>query len=152
MSLLGEPSPIRYAQTIELPYSPVQMFDLVADIERYPEFLDEYREAKIRSRTGDTLEVDQVIALPLINLPLNAIATFLRSESIIVRSTQPLLGEMEILWRFADIASGARIDFNMSLSPPTRFGAGLAEFLMSHSAARTLNAFAERAAKLYGAG
>jgi coenzyme Q-binding protein COQ10 len=152
VSLPRKPSPIRYAQTIELPYSPVQMFDLVADIERYPEFLDEYREVKIRSRTDDTLEVDQLIALPLINLPLNAIATFMRPESIIVRSTQPLLGEMEILWRFASVAGGARIDFNMSLNPPSRFGAGLAEFLMSHYAVRTLNAFAERAAKLYGAG
>lgn len=144
--------PLRYAQSIELPYSQNQMFDLVADIERYPEFLDEYREARILSRKGDTLEVDQVIALPLINLPLNAIATFMRPESIIVRSSQSLLGEMEILWKFAAIDQGARVDFRMSLDRPSRFGAGLAEYLMSRSAARTLQAFAERASKLYGAG
>ena len=144
-------APIRYAQTVELPYSPTQMFDLVADIERYPEFLDEYREARIRSRNGDTLEVDQVIALPLINLTVNAIATFMRPESIAVRSSQSLLGEMEVSWKFAAIDQGALIDFQMSLIPPSRFGAGLAEFLMTHSATRTLNAFAERAAKLYGA-
>ncbi len=145
-------APIRYAQTIELPYSPTQMFDLVADIERYPEFLNEYRGARIRSQKGDTLEVDQVIALPLINLTVNAIATLMRPESIIVRSSQSLLGEMEISWKFAAIDQGARVDFQMSLIPPSRFGAGLAEFLMSNSAARTLQSFAERASRLYGAG
>jgi coenzyme Q-binding protein COQ10 len=149
---MADHAPLRYAQTIELPYSPAQMFDLVADIERYPEFLDEYRKAKIRSRMGDTLEVDQVIALPLINLTLNAIATFMRPEAITVRSSQSLLGEMEIRWKFAPIDLGARIDFHMSLTPPTHFGAGLAEYLMTRSAERTLQAFAERAAKLYGVG
>jgi coenzyme Q-binding protein COQ10 len=143
-------APIRYAQTIELPYSPGQMFDLVADIERYPEFLDEYRQAIIRSRKGNTLEVEQVIALPIINLTLKAIATLMRPESIVVRSSQSLLGEMEISWKFSAITQGARVDFNMSLNPPSSFGAGLAEFLMSNSAARTLQSFAERASKLYG--
>ncbi len=142
-------APIRYAQTIELPYSPTQMFDLVANIERYPEFLDEYRQAIIRSRKGNTLEVEQVIALPIINLTLKAIATLMRPESIVVRSSQSLLGEMEISWKFSAIAQGARVDFNMSLNPPSSFGAGLAEFLMSNSAARTLQSFAERASKLY---
>jgi coenzyme Q-binding protein COQ10 len=126
------------------------MFDLVADIERYPEFLDEYREARIISRIDNTLIVDQVIGLPFISLPLNAEAILRRPQSIIVRSSQSLLGELEIAWSFGPSDRGARVDFHMTLTPPSRFGAGLAEFLISRSAPRTLQAFAERAARLYG--
>lgn len=128
------------------------MFDLVADIERYPEFLNEYREARILSRLDDTLEVIQVIGLPFINLSLHAVATLRRPDSIIVRSSRSLLGELEIKWHFAQTETGARVDFHMALTPPSRFGAGFAEYLLAKSAPRTLQAFACRAARLYGAG
>lgn len=149
MSLPGSASPIRYAQTIDLPYSQGQMFDLVADIERYPEFLDEYREAKIHARNGNVLLVDQVIGLPLVNVSLRAEATFKRPESIVVRSSQSLLGELDIHWAFEAMQAGSRVRFRIELLPVSRFATGLAEFFVAHSAARTLDAFASRAARLY---
>ncbi len=152
MSFLGGMNSIRFEQSIELPYSQGQLFDLVADIESYPEFLDEYIEAKIHSRTGNLVLVDQVIGLPLVNVSLRAEATFNRPELIVVRSSQFLFGEMEIRWSFTSNHVGAHVDFQMALTPPSRFGAGLAEYLMEKSAARTLLAFAARAAKLYGEG
>jgi coenzyme Q-binding protein COQ10 len=150
MSFLGPEAPIRYEQSIDLPYSQIQMFDLVADIERYPEFLDEYREARILSRAGNMLYVDQVIGLPLVNVTLRAEATFNRPEQIVVRSSQSLLGDLEVRWAFSPLQRGAHVDFHMALTPPSRLGAGLAEYLMETSAARTLQAFADRAARLYG--
>lgn len=148
---MGHEAPIRYEQSIELPYSQSQMFDLVADIERYPEFLEEYREVKIHSCTGNLLLVDQVIGLPLVNLSMRAEATFNRPELIVVRSSQSLLGELEVRWAFTPNHTGAHVEFRMALTPPSRFAAGLAEYLMKHSASRTLGAFAARAAQLYRA-
>jgi coenzyme Q-binding protein COQ10 len=146
--LHGEP--IRYAQSAVLPYPPDLMFDMVADVERYPEFLHEYRAVRIRSRVGDTLQVDQVIGFASIELTLRAAARLLRPESIIVRSSQMLLGDLEIRWTFEPSATGSRVDFQMALTPPSRFAAGLAEFLLTQSATRTLDAFASRAQQLYG--
>ena len=142
--------PIRYAQSAVLPYAPDLMFDMVADVERYPEFLHEYRAVRIRSRAGDTLQVDQVIAFASIELTLRAAARLLRPESIIVRSSQILLGDLEICWNFEPSGTGSRVDFHMALSPPSRFAAGLAEFLLTKSATRTLDAFANRAQQIYG--
>lgn len=51
-------APLRYEQSVDLPDAPGEVFDLVADIERYPEFLPEYREVKIRCREGERLLVD----------------------------------------------------------------------------------------------
>lgn len=143
---------IRYAQSTELPYGPDRVFDLVADIERYPEFLHEYRAVHIRSRAGDTLHVDQVIGLALIELTLKVVATLRRPESIVVRSHQGLLGDLEIRWGFQPSGTGTRVDFRMELTPPSGFAAGLVGSLLTKTAARTLRAFAERARQVYGRG
>lgn len=147
---MGHGQPTRYTQSADLPYRPDQMFDLVADVERYPEFLKEYRAVRIRLRAGNILHVDQVIGLAAIELTLSAVATLRRPESIIVRSRQGLLGDMEIRWRFEPSGMGTQVDFRMELTPPSRFAAGLAGYLMTKSAARTFRAFAERARQMYG--
>ena len=141
---------IRYAQGAILPYAPERMFDLVADVERYPEFLAEYRNARIRSRAGDTLYVDQVIGLAFIELRLSAVATLLRPHSIRVRSQHELLGSLEVRWGFEPAAAGTRVEFRMELMPASRVAAGIAGYLLAKSAARTLDAFARRARRVYG--
>ena len=133
-------------------HAAADMFDLVADVERYPEFLKEYRAVRIRSHDGDTLHVDQVIGFASIELTLNAVAKLQRPASIVVRSEHMLLGNLEIRWNFAPSGSGTRVDFHMALSPPSRFAAGLAEYLLTKSAMRTLDAFADRAHHLCGHG
>jgi coenzyme Q-binding protein COQ10 len=147
---MGPGAPIRYTQSAFLPYAPDLVFDMVADVERYPEFLKEYRAVRIRSRAGDTLHVDQVIGFAAFELTLSAVAKLQRPESIIVHSDHGLLGELEIRWIFEAAGAGTRVVFQMALSPPSRFAAGLADYLLTRSAARTLEAFAERAQHVYG--
>lgn len=147
---MGHGEPIRYAQSAILPYAPELMFDMVADIERYPEFLSEYRAVRIRSWVGDILHVDQVVGLAGLELTVNAVATLQRPQSIIVCSNAMLLGDLEVRWDFEPSGMGSRVDFHMALAPPSRFAAGLAEYLLTRSAARTLQAFAERAQHVYG--
>ncbi|MCZ6719930.1 MAG: type II toxin-antitoxin system RatA family toxin, partial [Proteobacteria bacterium] len=50
-----------HAEKRFLPYTPEQMFDLVVDIERYPEFLPWCTGARIRTREGDVIHADLVI-------------------------------------------------------------------------------------------
>ncbi len=50
-----------HAEKRFLPYTPEQMFDLVVDIERYPEFLPWCTGARIRSREGNVIHADLVI-------------------------------------------------------------------------------------------
>jgi coenzyme Q-binding protein COQ10 len=147
---MGRGEPIRYAQSAVLPYAPERVFDLVADVERYPEFLSEYRAVHIRSREGNTLQVDQLIGFALVELTLSAVARLQRPHSIVVSSEHALLGDLEIRWGFEPSGAGTQVDFRMALTPPTRFAAGLAEYLLTRSAPRTLQAFAERARQVYG--
>ena len=49
-----------------LPYSPEQLFDLAADVERYPEFLPWWVAARVRKREGNVYYTDQIIAIAMI--------------------------------------------------------------------------------------
>ena len=42
-----------------LSYSPEQLFDLAADVERYPKFLHWWKAARIKRRDGDVYYTDQ---------------------------------------------------------------------------------------------
>ena len=47
-----------HAEQRHSPFSPDQLFDLVADVERYPEFLPWCVAARIRRRDGNTIWAD----------------------------------------------------------------------------------------------
>jgi Oligoketide cyclase/lipid transport protein len=103
--------PLRYAQSAHVPFAPERMFDLVADVERYPEFLGEYRSVRIVGRSGDTCRVEQVVGFGPLDLALDAVATLQRPDSIVVHSNHALLGELVIAWAFVPAGSATRIDF-----------------------------------------
>jgi coenzyme Q-binding protein COQ10 len=147
---MGFGEPIRFKQFADLPYGAERVFDLVADVERYPEFLTEYRKVHIRSRDGETLQVDQIIGFSAIELTLSAVATLKRPESIVVRSHHGLIGDLEIRWNFKPSKMGTYVEFRMELMPPSRFAAGLVGYLLTKSAERTIRAFTERAHRVYG--
>src|SRR5271154_4409584 len=51
----------KFAERRLLPYRPDQLFDLVADIEKYPQFLPWCIGARIRQRDGNEVTADLVI-------------------------------------------------------------------------------------------
>ena len=55
-----------HAEKRVLPFSPEQLFDLVADIEAYPAFLPWCAAARVRDREGDVLHADMVIGYRMI--------------------------------------------------------------------------------------
>jgi coenzyme Q-binding protein COQ10 len=46
-----------------LPYRREQLFDLAADVERYPEFLPWWLSATVRHRDGEIYSTDQVVGI-----------------------------------------------------------------------------------------
>src|SRR4051812_8872931 len=55
-----------HAERRVLPYAPEQLYNLVADIERYPEFLPWCLAAKIRKREGRTIHADLMIGFRMV--------------------------------------------------------------------------------------
>jgi coenzyme Q-binding protein COQ10 len=81
-----------------LPYSPAQMFDLAADIERYPEFLTGWVSARIRDREGNTCHVDQVVGFGPVRLKFASTAVLQPSRRIDVSSTDTRFRKYSLSW------------------------------------------------------
>src|SRR5689334_14486187 len=60
-----EPMPT-HAERRFLPYTAEQLFDLVADVGRYPEFLPWCLSARVRERTADTITADLLIGFRMV--------------------------------------------------------------------------------------
>ncbi len=92
-----------------LPYRCGQVFDLLADIERYPQFLPGWSSAHISRRQGDTLYVEQVVGFGALRLPFSSVAQLHPPECIEIASQDRLFRRYALTWRIEPGAGGCRI-------------------------------------------
>ena len=89
-----------HAEKRKLPYTPDQMFDLVAAVDRYPEFLPWCIASRITKREGNIFYADLVIGFKMVRERITSRVTALRPDHIHV---EYLSGPMKYLsnhWRF----------------------------------------------------
>jgi coenzyme Q-binding protein COQ10 len=135
-----------------LPFTCEQVFDLAADIERYPEFLKWWISSHIRKREGDVCEVEQVVGFGPLRIQFGSTAILHRPHRMDVTSTDPPFQNYRLSWLVADMpGSGCRINVAADLE--------LTSGLLQHAVNRLLPAmidevvaaFAGRAHSLYAA-
>ena len=135
----------------ELPYSPEQMFDLVADIERYPEFLDGWKRARIIRSEGDVALVDQEMSLAGMTLPLTTRAEFRRPHALSIASEAGPIAGLDIRWAFApETSGGCRVDFAISYANTSAALSFILSIAFRKMGPDIVSAFERRARKLYG--
>ena len=141
----------RHAERRRLPYSPEQIFDLVAAIERYPEFLPWCRAARILRRDGDILEADLVIGFKMFRVRFTSHVALTPSESIEVTYLRGPFKRLSNRWHFEPADDGACvIDFYVDFE----FRSGLLQKAMTplfaEAVRRMVASFEARAGALYG--
>lgn len=131
----------------ELPWTREGMFDLVADIERYPEFVPGWRSVRVLERAEGRLRVEQSIGPRLLGLRFRSRAALCRPASIEVRAEDGPLGALQLAWSFEPLAgSGCRVRLRVSADIRSR----VVRAALDELHARTVPAFERRAAQLYG--
>ncbi|MFZ0423397.1 MAG: type II toxin-antitoxin system RatA family toxin [Xanthobacteraceae bacterium] len=138
------------SKRLHLRWTPAQMFDLVADVERYPEFLPWVIAARIRRRQDQTLWVDMTIGTSLLRKRVSTVAVLERPQRIHIFSHDPIFECFEQNWNFEPAAEGGttlayQVDFSFR-SPvlQTLIGAALADRFTAIA-----DAFQHRAWQLY---
>jgi ribosome-associated toxin RatA of RatAB toxin-antitoxin module len=130
-------------------YTPEQMFDLVNDVERYPEFLQWCKGARIDARQGNTLEATLEIGFLGVQQSFRTRNTLRRPERIGIDLVSGPFRRLRGEWRFVAVDSGTDISlslaFEVTLSP---FGVVFAK-VFEEVAASQMAAFIARAAKVY---
>jgi coenzyme Q-binding protein COQ10 len=133
-------------------YTPEQLFDLVADVERYPQFLPWMIAAHVIRRHEDMVWVKMTMGTRLLHRTFSTVGKLERPRRIEISSHDPMFERFEQIWTFAPAAGGGtdieyRVDF--------RFRSGLLQRLiggsLSDRAPGMMQAFKRRARAIYGA-
>ena len=95
-----------YRETRVLPYPAERLFDLIADVERYPEFLPWWHAARVSRRDGNTEYVDQVVGPAIARFRFASTTVLERPDHIKTTSTERPFRRLEIHWTFAPAAQG----------------------------------------------
>lgn len=134
-----------------LPYTCEQLFDLAADVERYPEYLPGWVAVRIIERSANWLRVEQQLGLRLLRQPFVSTAELERPRRVLVRSHDSPFRSLHLEWRFEPAASGScRVSLNLDFHLQSSFLEQIASALFEQTAAGIIARFERRAQQLYG--
>jgi coenzyme Q-binding protein COQ10 len=147
----------RFSSKRRVHHSAQQMFDLVADIERYPEFVPLCRSLKIRQRTpkSDGTEIvvaDMTVSFKLVREAFTSRVTLDRPNlKILVEYLQGPFSNLENRWTFEPKSDGeCDVGFFLSYEFKSRMLAMLMGTMFDAAFQRFAAAFEKRADAIYG--
>ena len=133
-----------------LPYTQEQLFDLVADIERYPEFLPWCQGARIRERQPHLVVADLIIGFKMFRERFTSRVELDPPRRINVTYAEGPFRYLNNHWIFERVPEGCRIDFFVDFEFKSRLMQKVIEVLFGEAVRRMVSAFEERARDLYG--
>ncbi|HEU5047938.1 MAG TPA: type II toxin-antitoxin system RatA family toxin [Rickettsiales bacterium] len=145
-----------FNETQHSPYSTQQLFDLVIDIERYPDFLPWCRASRILERNENKVLAELVISFKHITESYTSEVKFQRpataqdSGFIDVIMVRGPFEKLENHWKFIPSPEGSTIDLNLSFKFRSRILDSIIGLLFGKASAKMVNAFNKRADELYG--
>jgi coenzyme Q-binding protein COQ10 len=141
----------RHSETRHLPYTPEQLFDLVADVERYSEFLPWVVAVRIRSASEDEIVADLVVGFSAFKERFTSRVTLDKPRRIHVDYIEGPLKYLRNEWRFDPAPDGGtNLFFSVDFAFRSRIFQALAGEMFDRALRRMTDAFERRAAALYG--
>jgi ribosome-associated toxin RatA of RatAB toxin-antitoxin module len=132
-------------------YTAEQMFDLVNDVEKYPEFLHWCGGARVDVHQGNTLEATLDIGVLGLKRSFRTRNTLRRPDRISIELVSGPFRRLRGEWKFADLPEGGS-DVSLSLAFEVTVSPFAAVFskMFEELAGAQMDAFTARAATLYG--
>lgn len=140
-----------HAEQRVLPYTPEQLFALVADIERYPEFLPWCIGARIKERQPNFVVADLIIGFKVFRERFTSRVVLDPTGKIDVTYAEGPFRYLDNHWTFERAPEGCRIGFFVDFEFKSRLMQKVIEVLFSEAVRRMVGAFEKRACDLYGA-
>jgi coenzyme Q-binding protein COQ10 len=150
-----------HAEKRVLPYTPEQLYELVRDVERYPEFLPWCQALRVRRREpagdGELVLADMVIGFKVFrerftSRVLATPATPGRAPRIDVAYTEGPFKFLNNHWVFNALPEGTEIDFFVDFEFNSRILEKAIGLVFNEAVQKMVNAFEARARQVYGAG
>ncbi len=140
----------KHTETRPLPYTPEQMFDLVADVARYPEFLPWVTAVRVRTNSDSEMVADLIVGFKGLRESFTSKVEKQRPGHIRVDYLEGPLKHLHNDWKFrSDGKGGCLVDFCVDFAFKNRVFEMLAGQVFDRALRKMINAFEERAARLY---
>jgi len=139
-----------HAQKTFMPYRPDQLFDLVADVGRYPEFLPWCIGARVRERSEAHLVADLVIGFKVFRERFTSHVTLERPDHIHVRYEEGPFRYLNNHWKFLPDGHGTVVDFYVDFEFRSRILQAAIGVVFNEAVRVMVAAFQRRARRVYG--
>jgi coenzyme Q-binding protein COQ10 len=138
-------------ETRTLPYSAEQMFDLVADVASYGEFLPWVMATRVRSDDGTEMIADMLVGFNALREKFTSRVVKQRPERLMVHYVDGPLQDLDNVWQFRSLGPEAcEIDFHVEFRFRNALFEKLAGQYIDKAFRKMVAAFETRAAELYG--
>lgn len=134
----------------QLPHSPEQIFALVKDVERYPEFLPWCRAARIIEQHENTMLAELVISFAHITESYISRVSWREPEEISVELVKGPFHHLTNRWHFAPKDGGTEIHFFLDFAFKSKILDKLIGSYYTKATQKMVAAFKTRAEALYG--
>lgn len=136
----------------KLPYTPEQMFDLVADVGKYQEFAPWCVASRVTKREGEgVFYADLIVGYKLFREKFSSKVFLQRPDHIYIEYQRGPLKHLKNHWRFIREDDGScLIDFSVEFEFKNNVLQGLAQLFFQEVIKRMVGAFEARAREIYG--
>ena len=143
---------LQHIEQKRVPYTQSEMFALVADVERYAEFLPWCIASRIKRRESETVfYADLVVGYKMFRERFSSKVILTKDREISIEYLKGPLKQLQNQWRFLDNDDGScTIDFVVTFEFGNNFLQKLATTFFNEVVKRMVAAFEGRAAQLYG--
>lgn len=145
----------RHAERKVVSFTPKQLFDLVADVPRYPEFLPWCTAARVRKKEGPNAEIDEIaigfgpfhekFVSRVVLTPDDA-----DGPRIATTGTEGPFRALASYWQFRPHPQGTEIVFSLEFEFRSLLLQHTVRMLFAEAVKRMVAAFEARAVQLYG--
>ena len=132
-----------------IPYSQEQFFDIIADVERYPEYLSFWQSARIERRVDNVYHTVQQIGIGPVRERFRTQTRLSRPTRIVISSADHLFKAFEIRWGFESLSEhSCRVDFEFKCEMASFLMRRVMDLMLDETARTMVGAFEDRAREL----
>ena len=139
-----------FSDRVAIPYTPEQLFDLVADVGKYPQFLPWCVGARVRSRTETELLADLTIGFGPFRESFTSRVSLERPTRIRVAYENGPFRYLNNQWTFVAVPTGTQVDFWVDFEFRNRLLQKAMGVVFGEAVKRMVSAFIKRARDTYG--
>ena len=141
---------MRYEESRVINHTPVNLFNLVSDVNKYPEFLPWCKGARIKNIRDNVFDADLIIGFKIYKeIYSSRIYLDYVNNKILVEYKDGPFEHLENSWVFNKNNNGCKVEFMVDFKFKSIFLQTIMETLFSEAVRRMVKAFENRANQLY---